>query len=59
MGDGGATAVTISQMLTSFGSVMTSMISIVTGNEVLYTILAGGLVAAAARVFKKIKNAVK
>lgn len=51
--------VTISTMLTSFGTVMTSMLGIVTGNAVLYTILAGGLVSAAARVFKRIKNAVK
>lgn len=49
----------ISDMLTSFGTVMTSMIGIVTGNAVLYTMLAGGLVATAARVFKRIKNSVK
>lgn len=45
--------------LTDFGTVMTNMISIITNNQVLYTILAGGLVAIAARVFKRIKRAVK
>lgn len=51
--------ITIATMLQSFGTVMTSMLEIVTGNVVLYTILAGGLVSAAASVFKRIKNAVK
>ena len=44
--------------LTNFADVMTKMVGIVTGNEVLYTIL-GGLVAVVARVFKRIKRAVK
>lgn len=45
--------------LTDFGTVMTNMIGIITDNQVLYTILAGGLIAVAARVFKRIKRAVK
>lgn len=49
----------MSTALTDFGSVMTNMIGIITDNAVLYTLLAGGLVAAAARVFKRIKRAVK
>lgn len=49
----------MSTALTNFGTCMTSMIGIVEGNAVLYTFLAGGLVAIAARVFKRIKRAVK
>lgn len=55
----GNDTVTIATMITSFSTVMTSLVGIITGNTVLYTLLAGSLVATAAGVFKRIKNAVK
>ena len=54
MGDG----TSIASALTDFSSVMTSLVSIITGNSILLTMFAGGLLAVAAKVFKKIKNSV-
>lgn len=50
---------TISSALTDFSSVMTSLVSIITGNAILFTMFAGGLLTVAAKVFKRIKNSVK
>lgn len=49
----------ITQGLSDFSDVMTSVVSIITGNAVLMTIFCGGLLAVGARVFKRIKRAVK
>lgn len=49
----------MSTALSSFSSVMTTLTGIITGNDVLYTMFAGGLLVVGAKVFKKIKNAVK
>lgn len=49
---------TITTALTDFSSVMSSLVSIITGNAILFTMFAGGLLTVAARVFKRIKNAV-
>lgn len=51
--------VSISSALTDFTSVLTSVIGVVTGNPILLTMFAGGLLAVGAKVFKKIKNASK
>lgn len=51
--------VTISSALTDFTSVMTSLVGIITGNAILLTMFAGGLLTVGAKVFKRIKNAVK
>ena len=50
---------TISSALTDFSSVITSLVSIITGNAILFTMFAGGLLAVGAGVFKKIKNSVR
>lgn len=55
MGDG----LTLASALTSFGSVMTQVWSVISSNEGLFVMFAGGCLAVGARVFKKIKNAVK
>lgn len=44
--------------LTNMTSVMTSLIGIITGNEVLMTMFAGGLLIVAARVFKRLRHSV-
>lgn len=49
----------ITQGLSSFGDVMTSVVGIITDNAVLMTIFCGGLLAVGAKVFKRIKRAVK
>lgn len=49
----------MSTALTDFTSVMTSLTGIITGNAILFTMFAGGLLAVGAKVFKRIKNAVK
>lgn len=45
--------------LTSFVSVMTQVWNVISGNEGLFVMFAGGCLAVGAKVFKKIKNAVK
>lgn len=49
----------ITTALSDFSSVMTSLVSIITGNAILLTMFAGGLLTVGAKVFKRIKNAVK
>ena len=50
---------TITSALGDFSTVMTSVVSIITGNAILYTMFAGGLLAVGAKVFKRIKNSVR
>lgn len=50
---------TLSDALTNFGSVLTQVTSTITGNVILFTMFAGGLLAVGAKVFKRIKNASK
>lgn len=45
--------------LTSFVGVMTQVWNVISGNEGLFVMFAGGCLAVGARVFKKIKNAVR
>lgn len=45
--------------LTNIGTVMTSLVGIITGNPIIFTMFAGGLLITGAKVFKRIKNAVK
>lgn len=52
-------AMNMTTALTSFVNVMTQVWNVITGNEGLYIMFAGGALAVGARVFKKIKNAVK
>ena len=49
----------MSTALTNFSSVMTSLVGIIEGNDILLTMFAGGLLVVGAKVFKRIKNAVK
>lgn len=49
----------MSTALTNFGSVLTQVVSIITGNDIMFTMFAGGLLVVGAKVFKRIKNAVK
>lgn len=49
----------MSQALTDFSTVLTSLVNVIEGNAILMTMFAGGLFAVAAKVFKRIKNAVK
>ena len=51
--------VSISSALSDFTSVLTSVVSVITGNAILLTMFAGGLLAVGAKVFKKIKSASK
>ena len=55
----GGSAMTLATALTSFTSVMTQVWTVISGNEGLFVMFAGGCLAVGARVFKKIKNAVK
>ena len=50
---------TVASALTDFGTVMTNVVSIITGNAIIFTMFAGGLLTVGAKVFKRIKNAVK
>lgn len=54
-----AETITITSALTSFGGVMEQAWTVISSNEGLMIMFAGGCLAVAARVFKKIKNAVK
>lgn len=45
--------------LENFVTVMTNLVDIIEGNAILMTMFAGGLLTVAAKVFKRIKNAVK
>ena len=45
--------------LSNFADVLTSVVSIISNNEVLMTMFCGGLLVVGAKVFKRIKNAVK
>ena len=54
-----AEGATLSSALSDFGSVMTEVTSTITGNTTLYAMFAGGLMVVGAKVFKRIKNAVK
>ena len=49
----------MSTALTNFGTVMSQVVDIITDNDILFTMFAGGLLVVGAKVFKKIKNAVK
>lgn len=49
----------ITTALSNFSSVLTSVVSVITGNDILFTMFAGGLLVVGAKVFKRIKNAVK
>lgn len=49
----------MSTALTNITSVLTTVTTIITGNDVLMTMFAGGLLVVGAKVFKRIKNAVK
>ncbi len=50
---------TIASALSNMSTVLTSVAGIITGNEIMFTMFAGGLLVVGAKVFKKIKNAVK
>lgn len=53
------TAADITTGLTNFGTVFTNTASIITDNPALMIFLAGGLLIAGFRVFKKAKKAVR
>ena len=48
----------ISTALSDFGTVMTNLVNIITGNSILFTMFAGGLLAVGAKIFRKIRHAV-
>ena len=50
---------TISTALTNMGTVLGKVVDIITDNAIIYTMFAGGLLVVGAKVFKRIKNAVK
>lgn len=50
---------TITTALNSMGTVLSQVVSIITGNSIMFTMFAGGLLVVGAKVFKRIKNAVK
>lgn len=52
-------ASTLGSALSDFASVLTSVTSTITGNTILMTMFAGGLLVVGAKVFKRIKNAAK
>lgn len=54
-----AEAPTLAEALSNFSTVMTSLVGIIEGNTVIFTMFAGGLLVVAAKVFKRIKNSVK
>lgn len=45
--------------LTNFADVLTAVVGIIEDNAVLMTMFCGGLLVVGAKVFKRIKNAVK
>lgn len=49
----------LTDALSNIGTVLTQVTSTITGNAVLFTMFAGGLMVVGARVFKRIKNASK
>lgn len=53
------TTMNLTTALTTFGEVMGQVWSVISTNEGLFVMFAGGCIAVGARVFKKIKNAVK
>lgn len=53
------TVITLSTALGSFVDVMGQTWEVISGNEGLMVMFAGGCLAVAAKVFKKLKNAVK
>ena len=54
-----ALAVTMSEGLTNVSTMISSVVSIITGNEVLMTLFCGSLLITGAKVFKKIKKAAR
>ena len=52
-------AVTMSEGLTNVSTMISSVVSIITGNEVLMTLFCGSLLITGAKVFKKIKKAAR
>lgn len=59
MGILASTGTSLSDALTNMGSVLTEIVSVITGNVILFTMFAGGLMVVGAKVFKRIKNASK
>lgn len=45
--------------LSNFGTVLTSVATFISENDILMTMFAGGLLVVGAKVFKRIKNAAK
>lgn len=48
----------MSTALTNFGTVLTTVATFISNNDIMMTMFAGGLLVVGARVFRKIKNAV-
>lgn len=53
------TGASLSDALTNIGTVLTQITSTITGNAIMFTMFAGGLMVVGAKVFKRIKNASK
>lgn len=51
--------VTLSSALTDAASVVSEVVTIITGNAILMAMFAAGLLTVGAKVFKRIKNSVK
>ena len=56
--EGDANAMTVSGLLTDVGTLLNQVISIISGNAVLTAILGCTLIAAGARLFKRIRSSV-
>ena len=56
--EGDANAMTVSGLLTDVGTLLNQVISIISGNAVLAAILGCTLIAAGARLFKRIRSSV-
>lgn len=50
---------TLASALTNMSSVLSTVVSTITGNVIMFTMFAGGLMVVGAKVFKRIKNASK
>lgn len=54
-----AEAISMSTGLTNVGTMITTVVGVITGNEVLMTLFCGSLLITGAKVFKKIKKAAR
>lgn len=59
MGTGSGAMTSVASGVTDIMSVVSTMITTITGNEILCALLAAGFVGVALKIFKKIKKAAR